>query len=190
MWLTTGRGLIHNEVPAAGQTVHLLQLWVNLPQAHKMVAAHFQEIRADAVPVRHEAGAEMLVFSGTSGAVKSPTRNHAAVTMVELRVQSGAQVEQDLPAGYNGFVVVLEGSGAIGSSSAAVAAGQIAWLTACEDASNVSFTGGDRGLRAILFAGLPLHEAVAARGPFVMNTEQELKEGFAEFRTQGERFGL
>lgn len=110
--------------------------------------------------------------------------------MVEIRLQPGAQVEQDLPAGYNGFVVVLEGGGAIGSSSAAVAAGQVAWLTASEDASIVSIAGGDRGLRAILFAGLPLREPVAARGPFVMNTEQELKEGFAEFRAQGESFGL
>ncbi|HEV2641817.1 MAG TPA: pirin-like C-terminal cupin domain-containing protein, partial [Candidatus Elarobacter sp.] len=112
------------------------------------------------------------------------------VTMVEIRLQPGATVEQDLPAGYNGFVVVIEGSGMIGSSSVSVAAGQVAWLTPSEDASVVSLTGGEKGLRAILFAGRPLREPVAARGPFVMNTDAELSAGFAEFRAQGERFGL
>jgi redox-sensitive bicupin YhaK (pirin superfamily) len=45
-------------------------------------------------------------------------------------------------------------------------------------------------MRALLFAGKPLHELVAARGPFVMNSEAELAASFAEFRAQGERFGL
>jgi quercetin 2,3-dioxygenase len=110
--------------------------------------------------------------------------------MVEIRLQPGAQAEQDLPADYNGFVVFLEGGGAIGSSSTPVAAGQVALLTPSEDANVVSFTGGEHGLRAILFTGRPLREPVAARGPFVMNTDEELNAGFAEFHTQGEKFGL
>jgi redox-sensitive bicupin YhaK (pirin superfamily) len=189
-WMTAGRGLIHNEQPAAGLTVHSLQLWVNLPRADKLVPAHYQDILADEVPVRHEAGAEIRVFSGASGELKSPTQNHAPVTMVEIRLQPGAQVEQDLPAGYNGFVVVLEGGGVIGSSSVRVAASQVSWLTPSKESSVVSFTGSEHGLRAILFAGLPLHEPVAARGPFVMNTDEELAVGFDEFRAQGEKFGL
>ena len=102
----------------------------------------------------------------------------------------GAQVEQDLPAGYIGFVVVLEGGGVIDSSSVRVDAGQVAWLTPSKESRVVSLTGSEHGMRAILFAGLPLHEPVAARGPFVMNTDEELVVGFAEFRAQGERFGL
>jgi Pirin/Carboxymuconolactone decarboxylase family len=77
MWLTAGRGLIHNEQPAAGQTVHLLQLWVNLPKAEKLVSARYQDILADETPVRHEPGAEIRVFSSASGGVKSPTQNYA-----------------------------------------------------------------------------------------------------------------
>lgn len=102
----------------------------------------------------------------------------------------GAEIEQDLPPRYNGFIVILEGGGEIGSSSAFVAAGQIAWLTRSDEPSVVSITGGDQGIRALLFAGLPLNEPVAARGPFVMNTEEELDEAFTEFRAQGEKFVL
>jgi quercetin 2,3-dioxygenase len=190
LWLTAGRGLIHNEQPADGQTVHILQLWVNLPRADKLVPARFQELRAATLPVHHEPGAEMRVFSGASAGVTAPTPNYAPVTMVEIRLQPGARIEQDLPADDNGFVVVLEGGGAIGSSAAGVGAGEVAWLTHSVDASTVAFASGDQGLRALLFAGKPLREPIAARGPFVMNTDAELRAGFAEFRAQGERFGL
>ena len=189
-WLTAGRGLVHNEVPAAGQTVHLLQLWVNLPRAHKLVPAQHQTLRADQAPVRREPGAELRVFSGASGSVRATTRNFAPVTMVEVRLEPNATIVQDLPAGYNAFVVVLEGHGTMGSSSAAVRTGQVAWLTPSNEESTVTLSGDDQGLRAMLFAGLPLREPVAARGPFVMNTEEELRATFAEFRATRERFGL
>ena len=99
-------------------------------------------------------------------------------------MQPGGQVEQDLPAGYNGFVVVLEGGGVICSSSVRVGASHVAWITPSKESSVVSFTDSEHGMRAILFAGLPLHEPVAARGFFVMNTDEELAVGFAEFRGQ------
>lgn len=190
LWLTAGRGIVHNEQPAKGEPVHLLQLWVNLPAASKRVPANFQELRAVDLPVRREPGAEIRVFSGASGAMIAPTTNHAAVTMVEVRLEAGASVEQDLPAGYTAFVVVLKGFGAIGASGTDVAAGQVAWLDKSVAQSSVRLAGGPEGLRVILFAGEPLGEPIAARGPFVMNTDAELDAGFREYRRTGERFGL
>lgn len=190
LWMTAGRGIVHNEKPAKGQRAHVLQLWVNLPRKDKLVSARYQELKAAELPVRREAGAELRVFSGASGSAKAPTRNYAPVTMIEVRLEPHANVEQELPPDYNGFVVVLEGSGAIGSSSAAVTEEQVAWLTRSEEASTIALAGGDEGMRALLYAGQPLREPVAARGPFVMNTAEELDTGFAEFRAQGERFGL
>lgn len=189
-WLTAGRGLIHNEKPATGQTVHLLQLWVNLPRAEKLAPSRHQNLRGADVPVRREPGVEVRVFSGTSGAVSASTRNYTPVTMLEIRLEAGATLSQDLPPDFNAFAIVLEGGGSLGSSSAAVSAGDVAWLTRSEGPSTVTFTAGGERLRAFLFAGQPLREPVAARGPFVMNTERELDEGYAEFRAQGERFGL
>ena len=88
-WMTAGRGLIHNEIPAEGQTVHSLQLWVNLPAAQKMVAPRYQDLVARDMPVRREPGAEIRVFSGSSGGVSAPTRNFVPVTMVEFRLDAG-----------------------------------------------------------------------------------------------------
>jgi redox-sensitive bicupin YhaK (pirin superfamily) len=190
LWMTAGRGIVHNELPADGQTVHTLQLWVNLPRASKLVPARFQELRGTEMPVRREAGAEVRVFSGESGAHKAATLNYASVTLVEVRLQTGAVVEQALPAESMGFVVVLDGAGEIGDSATVAAAGDVAWLTRSDAASVVTLRGGDRGLRALVIAGQPLHEPVAARGPFVMNTETELDDAYSEYRTQGERFGM
>jgi quercetin 2,3-dioxygenase len=188
-WMTAGRGLIHNEIPAEGVVVHSLQLWVNLPAADKMTAPRYQDLAGDAVPVRREPGAEVRVFSGSSGGVTAATTNFAPVTMVEFRLEPGAWVRQDLPADYNAVVVVLEGVGALGKEGAPVKAGDVAWLTRGEDASasEAAIQAGDKPLRALLYAGRPLREPVVAGGPFVMNTEAQIAEAYADYRAG--RFG-
>jgi hypothetical protein len=186
-WMTAGRGLIHNEIPAEGDTVHSLQLWVNLPAAHKMTAPRYQDLVAAAMPVRREPGAQAIVFSGSSAGVAASTLNFAAVTMVEFRLDPGAAIVQDLPADYNAFVVVLAGAGAIGGRGGRVTAGDVAQLTREESAgaSETRLSAAGAGLRALLYAGRPLREPVAARGPFVMNTDAEIAQAYADYRAGG-----
>jgi redox-sensitive bicupin YhaK (pirin superfamily) len=188
-WMTAGRGLIHNEIPAEGDTVHSLQLWVNLPASEKMTAPRYQDLVGDGIPVRREPGAEIKVFSGSSGGVTAPTKNFVPVTLVEFRLKPGAAVRQDLPADYNAFVVVLEGEGAIGEERRKVVAGDVAWLTRREDASpsETLVVAAEKPMRALLYAGRPLREPVVARGPFVMNTEAEIEQAYADYRAG--RFG-
>ena len=61
-WMIAGRGLIHNEIPAEGVTVHSLQLWVNLPAADKMTGPRYQDLAGDAVPVGRQPGVVVRVF--------------------------------------------------------------------------------------------------------------------------------
>jgi redox-sensitive bicupin YhaK (pirin superfamily) len=189
-WMTAGRGLIHNEIPAEGVTVHSLQLWVNLPAADKMTAPRYQDLASDAVPMRRHPGAEIRVFSGASGGVTAPTKNIVPVTMVEIRLDQDASVRQDLPADYNTVIAVLEGEGSVGPEAIrSVTAGDVVWLTRGDsgEASEVAIRAKDKPLRALLYAGRPLHEAVVARGPFVMNTEGEIEQAYADYRAG--RFG-
>lgn len=186
LWLTAGRGIIHNEVPVGN--AHLLQLWVNLPRASKNVKANFQEMKTESTPKRYLPGADVIVFSGRSGDVESPIRNHAKVTMVEVRLEPNAVFSQELPAKYNGFVVVINGSGTVGATK--VSGEQVARLTRESVESQVKFAAGKDGMRVMLYAGLPLNEPVAARGPFVMNTDEEIISAYEQFREEGVRFGL
>jgi redox-sensitive bicupin YhaK (pirin superfamily) len=188
-WMTAGRGLIHNEIPAEGSTVHSLQLWVNLPASDKMAAPRYQDLTAGNVPMRELPGARLRVFSGRSGDVAGPALNHAVVTLVEAVLAPGAEVEQDLPGDYNGFVLVLEGEALVGAGRVPVRAGQIAWLTRGEDVapSAVPLAGADSETRLLVCAGRPLREPVVAYGPFVMNTREQIVAAVEDYNSG--RFG-
>jgi redox-sensitive bicupin YhaK (pirin superfamily) len=191
--MTAGGGIIHVEQPAEGVTVHSLQLWVNLPAADKMVEPRTQNLVAADLPLRREPGAEIRVFSGQSGNVKALTKNYTPVTMLEIRLEAGARVGQELPADYNAFIVVLEGDGLIGGDRSPVRAGDVVWLTRTDDdaPSEVTAVGGTAPLRALLFAGPPLREPVVAQGPFVMNTEEQIRQANSDYRAgRFERSGV
>src|SRR5580693_352672 len=116
-WMTAGRGIIHSENMATKGKVRLLQLWLTLPKADRWTAPGFQDLHVDRVPVRREPGVDVRVYSGASGGVQAPTRNHVPVTIAEMTMKPGASIEQDLPVGYNGFVFVVDGSVRVGEDA-------------------------------------------------------------------------
>jgi redox-sensitive bicupin YhaK (pirin superfamily) len=183
--MTAGRGLIHLEQPAEGTTVHSLQLWVNLPAADKMVEPRAQNLVAADLPLRREAGAEVRVFSGKSGDVIAPTKNYTPVIMLEIRLEAAARIRQELPSDYNAFLVVLEGDGLIGADKSPIRDGDVVWLTRKDGdtLSEVEIIGGPGPLRVLLFAGRPLREPVVARGPFVMNTEEQIRQASIDYQS-------
>lgn len=90
---------------------------------------------------------------------------------------------------YNAFLVVLEGDGLVGEQwlggdQSPVHAGDVVWLTRTEEVglSEVNIAGGTAPLRVLLFAGRPLREPVVAEGPFVMNTEQQIRQAYIDYR--------
>ena len=133
-FMTAGRGVIHNESPEEGDKVHLLQLWVNLPRKHKMTEPRYQNMHAKDMPVRQEEGAMIRVYSGSSGDVVSNTLNYVPVTFVEMILEKGAAIAQDLPGSYNGFIYVLEGSGTFGENKIVAEKGQAMQLDSAVEA--------------------------------------------------------
>lgn len=190
MWMTAGRGVIHNEAPAGNSDVHTLQLWVNLPAKDKMAPPRFQILRGGEMPERVVEKGRVRVFSGQSGDVTSATQNHVPVTMVEFLLEDGGSAVQELPASYNGFLHVLEGQGVFGKDRVPAGAGDVVWMDMPGGAGLSEFAvaaAEGQGVRALLWAGEPLREPVVARGPFVMNTEQQIREAYEDFRAG--RFG-
>ena len=182
-FMTAGKGVIHNESPLDGEKVHLLQLWVNLPRKYKMVKPRYQNMHAKDMPVREENGAFIRVYSGSSGDIVSNTLNYAPVTFVEIVLEEGASISQDLPGTYNGYIYVLEGSGTFGENKVKAKKGQAMWIgsTNEEIRSGIHISANEK-LRLVLFAGEPLREPVVAYGPFVMNTEEEIRQAYQDYR--------
>lgn len=182
-WMTAGKGIIHTEDPAEGQTVHSLQLWVNLPSNKKMTEPRYQNMLAKNMPLRQEDGATIRVFSGSSKGVAADTKNHVPVTMVEMVIETGATVTQDLPGSYNGFLYIVEGKGTFGSGNTEGKEGQVLWLERATgfEKSEVMIHATDK-MRVLLYAGQPIEEKVVARGPFVMNSEEEIVQAYKDYR--------
>lgn len=183
-WMTAGSGVVHKEDPAPGETVHSLQLWVNLPKDEKMSPPRYQNLRQGDMPVHREDGVLVRVFSGQSREAVAPTLNHVPVTMVEINMEPGATFHQDLPANYNGFIYVLEGSGQFGENQVEVTQGQAMLLGHVKrefSESEVRIQATSQ-LKAILYAGQPLHEPIVSYGPFVMNTREQIIEAIEDYQ--------
>jgi redox-sensitive bicupin YhaK (pirin superfamily) len=185
--MTAGRGIVHGEHLRAEGKVRLLQLWLVLPRRDRWTEPAFQDLRAARVPVRREPGVEARVYSGESDGLRSPVRNHVPVTIVEGRMQPGAAFEQTLPASYNGFLFVIDGSVAIGSEDQGIVrSGQVGWFDAPVAGSGSETTAtmvaGDDGARFLLYAGEPQRDAIVSHGPFIADSEADVQRLYAQYR--------
>jgi hypothetical protein len=171
IWMSAGRGIIHDEDVEADGRVRILQLWIALPARARALEPQFEIIRRDAVPVVRLSGAEAVLYSGTSGSASSPTHNRVPTTMIDLSFKPNAAFEQDLPPAYNGFFYVLSGSVQVGED--AVAAGQVGWL-APSSYRELVISAQDNGARLVLYAGQPLGEPMTQGGPFVAGAPSEI----------------
>jgi redox-sensitive bicupin YhaK (pirin superfamily) len=177
-WTTAGRGIIHGEHVVPQGRTRILQLWFTLPEAERWTEPRFETITRDAAPVRREPGVEARVYSGGSGNGHARTGNHARVTLVDAKLDSGATLEQELPASHNGFVYVLEGAVRIvDDGGTTLRAGQVGWLDrAAENGpSMLRLTGGDSGgARLVLYAGQPQNAPIVMHGPFVGGSRADI----------------
>jgi quercetin 2,3-dioxygenase len=164
IWMSAGRGIVHDEYVEAGGRVRILQLWIALPMRDRVREPQFDIIRRSTVPVVRLAGAEGVLYSGTSGSASSPTRNRVPTTMIDLSLKPDATFEQDLPPTYNGFFYVLDGSVQVGGD--AIASSQVAWL-APSSSRKLVISAQDNGARLVFYAGQPLGEPITQGGPFV-----------------------
>jgi redox-sensitive bicupin YhaK (pirin superfamily) len=179
IWMTAGRGIIHNEAVEAIGRSRILQLWIALPARDRGLAPQFEIVRKAAAPVVRAPGVEARLYSGTSGPLRSSTRNRVPITMIDLSLAAGATFHQDLPASYNGFCYVVDGTTRIGDVS--VATGEVGWL-APSASRELEISAGDHGARLVLYAGEPIGEPLVQQGPFVAGSRREITDYYHRFR--------
>ncbi len=173
LWMTAGRGIIHNEHVTAGGRARILQLWIALPSRLRFAEPGFERVPLQTLPIRREPGVEARLYSGRSGDLVSPTRNLVPVTLVEFRLQPNASISQTLSGSYSGLFYGVSGSLTIGGMP--LAQDEIGWIDRA-DVSETCFElrTGAEGARVILYAGEPLGEPIVQRGPFVAGSMNEI----------------
>ncbi len=191
-WMTAGGGILHIEEPPeelvmSGGLFHGFQLWVNLPRRLKMTNPRYQDIRAQQVSLLSspDGGALIRVIAGDLGGHPGPGITHTPITLLHATLQPGAQLRLPWRRDFNALVYVLAGSGTVGPDHRPVRTGQLATFGA-GDALTVQASpvqdGPGRELDILVLGGEPIREPVAAYGPFVMNTRDELVQAFEDFQ--------
>ena len=191
-WMTAGGGILHIEEPpeelvTSGGLFHGFQLWVNLPRTLKMTSPRYQDIRAGQVALLSSAdgGALLRVIAGDLAGHSGPGITHTPITLVHATVAPGAQLRLPWRRDFNALGYVLAGSGTAGPQQRPVRMGQLVVFgpgDAITFAASQRPDGPSQNLDVLLLGGQPIREPVAANGPVVMNTRDELIQAFEDYQ--------
>jgi redox-sensitive bicupin YhaK (pirin superfamily) len=185
-WMTSGRGIMHEEMPQPDQgRMAGFQLWVNLPARLKMSAPRYQEIPAGRIPqIEREDGGRVRVIAGEAGGVRGPVTEIAAQpTYLDVSIPAQASFTHPIEEGHTGFAYVFEGEGTFGVTDEG--GGTVVGhprLAVFGDGSAVTVRTAAQAARFLLISGQPLHEPIARYGPFVMNTRAEIEQALRDLR--------
>ena len=199
-WMTAGSGILHQEMPQgdAEGRMHGFQLWANLPRALKMTRPRYQDVVSKDVPVvTDDDGTTARVIIGDFWGRRGPVEGIAAdPRYLDITVPPGKRKRIPVETRRHAFAYVFEGSGTFRDASdpQGVKTELMDGRTILEEAGNRSLVlfdrgdeivvqAGERGIRFLLVSGEPLQEPVAWRGPIVMNTQEELRQAWAELHT-------
>ena len=200
-WMTAGNGIIHQEMPhgdAQGK-MYGFQLWANLPRTHKMMDPRYRDISSHTIPeVTLANGVKIRVICGKVGNIQGPVRDVMIdPEYLDVSVPPNSEFIHPTPAGHTVFAYIFKGQGIFcdqkdpfsyekeGSSYFDQDCNQFLGNTSLvvfTDGDQVKVTTEKEAVRFLLISGRPINEPVAWYGPIVMNTEEELRVAFEEYR--------
>jgi quercetin 2,3-dioxygenase len=186
-WMTAGSGVVHSEEPSdrmkrEGGRMHGFQLWVNLPARDKLMPPRYQDVKAAQIPQARSADglAHVRVIAGEALGARAVIDTRTPIVYQHWTLKPGAAVTQPLDAAFAAFVYVFQGTARVGDR--VVSDGQMAVLASGAAVELAVDAARSEAVELLLLAGKPLNEPVARYGPFVMNTEAEIREAIADFQ--------
>lgn len=183
--MTAGSGIVHTETISKPSTMHILQLWLNLPKHERQAQPRVQHIKATHVPYKMEDGIRVKVYSGTFAGLTSPLMNHTPLIVAELKMNPGAKIETKLPSDFSTFLYVIEGSARIGSDGDVTEKDQVAWLNRMDVSaeSELLISAGSEGTRLVLYAAQPQRHEIVSHGPFIADSMDDIRQLYSDNRS-------
>ncbi len=185
-WMTAASGIVHEEFHSAefarqGGPFEMIQLWVNLPAKDKTAPAGYQGLTAAQIPVvalPRDAGTVRVIAGNYEGST-GPAHTFSPINVWDVQLNAERQADFRVPSGHTTALFVLKGKlrlpggDLLGEAELAVferEGDQIA-LEALEPT------------RLLFLDGQPLNEPIVGYGPFVMNTEAEIRQAFLDYQS-------
>ncbi|MEJ7736649.1 MAG: pirin family protein [Chitinophagaceae bacterium] len=189
-WMTAGAGILHKEYhePAfskKGGPFEMVQLWVNLSKKNKSAPAHYQAITAaqmGKVQLPNNAGL-VNVIAGTFNGIKGPASTYSPVNLFDIKLNKDGEMNFSTPSAHNTAMLVINGNVEVNGKKAA----EHSFVLFGNEGEDITVKAIENAV-LLLLSGEPINEPIVSRGPFVMNTEEEIHEAIKEF--QSGKFGV
>ncbi len=185
-WMTAGGGILHEEFHSGafaktGGPFRMVQLWVNLPAKDKMTTPGYQGILNAEIPtvaLKDGAGTARIIAGDLDGS-KGPARTFTPINVWDVRLNRDAETVLDLPDGHTSILVVLSGRITVNGTESAGTAEALLMST---DGEGVRVHA-DADTVLLVLSGEPIDEPIVGYGPFVMNSEDEIRQAIGHFNS-------
>jgi len=185
-WMTAASGILHEEFHSheftkTGGTLEMVQLWVNLPAKHKMAKPGYQTLLDADIPSVDlpDSAGRVRVIAGEFDGHKGPARTFTPIDVWDVRLNANRKVEWKVAEGRTLALIVLHGTVQVNGNQLA-REGELVCFE--RDGSEISIEA-NNDATLLLLSGEPIDEPIAGYGPFVMNTEAEIRQAIADFNS-------
>jgi quercetin 2,3-dioxygenase len=185
-WMTAASGVVHEEkheknFSENGGIMEMVQLWVNLPKAHKMDAPRYQTLLKKDIPVVSltDNGSYLRVIAGNYENVNGIAKTFSPVNMYDVWLKAGDEIPFTLPENYSTALYVREGGQLLVNTDHTAASKNLVVMENKGEIFTVKAVA-DSGF--LVLNGEPLHEPIVSYGPFVMNTKEEISQAIIDYQ--------
>ena len=185
-WMTTGSGLVHSELVTekfkkSGGVMQGLQIWVNLPKKHKKMKPWYQHIKKNNIPIfKENENIEIKVLVGEVKGIKSDVQTYSPVSIFDVQFSAPEKIDLKILSDQIAIVYVIDGELQFSEENKIATKGQMIHFDQSSDTINLTSIS-ENGSYLVL-AGKPLNELVTRYGPFITNTEGEMKQAMLDYQ--------
>lgn len=185
-WMTAASGVLHKEYhektwSKLGGDFHLVQLWVNLPAKDKMSKPKYQSISNEMMgkAVLEDNAGTVEVIAGSYQGIKGPASTFSPIHLYNARLNKGGKASFEFPADFNTALLVVEGSISINEGEKVEADHFVLF----ENEGDTFTVKALENSIVLLMSARPLNEPIAAHGPFVMNSMEEIRQAYTDYHS-------
>lgn len=183
-WMTAASGILHKEYheeswSKAGGDFQMVQLWVNLPAKYKLSNPKYQAITNSQINrfILENGQGEIEVIAGQFKNIKGAASTFSPINLFNAKLNKGAKTEFNFPAKFNTALLVIEGNITVNDSELV----KVDHFVLFENKGETFTVLANEESTVLFLSGEPINEPIAAHGPFVMNTREEIMQAYDDF---------